>query len=44
MTGMGSCVKKLYFEKEQSINDKMFCIMKINCFLGDILLFAISVE
>ena len=35
MTGVGWCVKKLYFEKEQSINDKIFCIKKVNCFLGD---------
>ena len=41
MTGVGWCVKKYYFEKEQSINDKMFCIKKVNYFLGDFLFVCI---
>ena len=35
MTLVGWCIKKYHFEKEQSINDKVFCIKKVNDFLGD---------
>ena len=33
MTGVGWCVKKYHFEKEQSINDKIFCIKKVTLFI-----------
>ena len=35
MTRVGWCVKKYFFEKEQCMNDEMFCIKKVNNFLGD---------
>ena len=37
MTGVEWFVKKLYFEKEQCMNDKIFCIKKVSYFLGDLL-------